>query len=273
MMKKEVFLWISWKRQSPHWPHLFPLSVQVHWQQMHPSPPSYSIQSLDDEPTCTHLCTKCKRDRRSRPPGACGSSPRLCLCTGPSEVHRASGNLISAPGFAFGWLGETGQVAPPLLTSLLHPPKRMKKRNSQSSALLTLVKIWPARLLWISWRKALINYCHLPSNSATPYTALLVVNCKASIISNSESYLDHFFFSLYCYGLVSPVKLELDSVTSCSHSVMWGCDVGLLGWERWQKPLFWWAVRCYSVLQIIMMLAEWLLCNSKCENLGLKAAD
>jgi len=202
------------------------------------------------------------------PGSACVPVPLKCL-----QGHGASGNLISAPGFAFGWLGDTGQVSPLFLTSLLHLPKRIKKRNSQSSSVLTLVKIWPARLLWISWRKALINYCHLPSNSATPYMVLLVVSCQASVISNSESYLDNLLFSLYCYRLVSPIKPELHSVTSCSHSVMWECGVGLLGWERWQKPLFWWAVRCYSVLQITVMLAEWLLCNSKCENIGLKAAD
>ena len=201
------------------------------------------------------------------PGSTCVPVPLKCW-----QEHGVSGNLISAPGFAFGWLGDTGQVSLLFLTSLLHPPKRIKKRNSQFSSLLALVKIWPARLLWISGRKALINYCHLPSNSSTPYMVLLVVNYKASIISNSESYLDNLF-SLYCYRLVSPIKPELHSVTSCSHSIMWGCGVGLLGWERWQKPLFWWAVRCYSVLQITMMLAEWLLCNSKCENLGLKAAD
>ena len=84
--------------------------------------------------------------RRARFVGfAMHSSPGMAAGVPCHRVVFKDGSL--APGFAFGWLGETGQVSPPFLTSLLHPPKRMKKRNSQSSSLLTLVKIWPARLL------------------------------------------------------------------------------------------------------------------------------
>lgn len=194
-----------------------------------------SHQSLDDEPTCTHLCTKCKRPMQPAPWGLWKQSQALPVY---QSLWSAQGIwviwflLLALP--LAGW-SETGQVYSPFLTSLLHPPKRMKKRNSQSSSLLTLVKIWPARLLWISWRKALINYCHLPSNSATPYTRRFLLSIVKQASFPILSLIWTTYSSLYCYGLVSPVKLELDSVTSCSHSVMWGCGVGLLGW-RWQKP-------------------------------------